>query len=525
VMLAAAIAVVAVPFLVACVQLLAHHGPIYLGGDFALVDVDVRAALRWQQLLGPYDRYGWHHPGPALAYILATVDRVVGTGPVGDCVGVASINAAAAVGSVILVHRRAGDLAGMWASAAIAVLCLTVGPPNLLAPWGPDVLALPAIFLGVLCADAGRRNLVSLLGAFLVGTFLVQTQLATLPIALGMIIAALVLAPIHTWKRPRPVAAKRDIFTISALSVLLAASWLPPVLEQIRHIGQASRPVVVSALHPLLPQVDPSQGNFVAIWHFFRSPHPGHSLTSAFSVLVPEPVVLVLLLVVIAAAVVCGRRVSGGLGADLGIVTLVAAAATLVAVTRIIGLIQGFDLTWDKAVPVLATIAIGVSLLALLQAFAEENGAVTTPVGVSRQRLAERLSSASMVAVVAIATAVGASFLIRIATFQINILSSPALSEAWPFVGPKLQGKKSVFVMPLDSDAYGLAAGIMDQLVASDVQATAPAAWGPEFGIGRVTTGNEQTEVIVVFGPYHGKLLLQLVPGPQHISYLVVGRH
>ncbi|HLN06730.1 MAG TPA: hypothetical protein VK217_10665 [Acidimicrobiales bacterium] len=528
IVLVAAIGILAVPFLVACVQLLAHRGPVYLIADPALVDVDVRTALRWHLLLGPYDRYGWHHPGPAFAYLLATIERVVGTGPVGDSLGVAIINASAALGTVALVRRRVGDLAGLWAAGVLAALCLKVGPTNLLASWGPDVLALPTIFLGALCAEVARRNLVAIMGALVVATFLVQTQLATLPIALGMMLAGVVLAWIHTRRKAQRRPSRRSLIAIGLLSLLLVAFWFPPVLEQILRIGQAPRSVVVSGLHPSLPQVDSSQGNFVAIWHFFRTPHPGHSLASAVSLLVPQPVMVLLLLAALGVAIAMGRRVAGGFGADLGIITLVAAVSTLFAVTRIVGQIQGFDLTWDKAVPVLGAIGVGVTLLGRLQAFSPgQEPSSTGPAAGRYARLVPHLGTAALVAVVVSATFAGASFLFRFATYRVTYLSAPSLAAAWTFVTPELQDKASVFVVPLNGLSYGVAAGIVDQLVARDVRATVPAAWSPEFGIGRVTADNEQVEVLVNGGLYTGSQLLHKVfPGPPWpTQVLVLARH
>ena len=243
----------------------------------------------------------------------------------------------------------------------------------------------------------------------------------------------------------------------------------------------------------------------------------------AFSLLVPDGLGFAVLLALAGAAVVLGRRAKSGIGADLGIVSLVGAAATWFAVTRIVGPVQAFDLTWDKGVPVLALVAVGLSILGHLQVLSEQATPTADPEP-PFSRLAERAGAAAMVVVVVAATAAGAAFLIRIATFQISILSSPVLRAAWPYVGPKLQAKTSVLVMPLDPDAYGLAAGILDQLVASDVRVSTPAVWGPEFGIGRVTAGNEQTEVLVDFGPYKGKPPLQTVPGAPNIHYLVFQR-
>lgn len=524
-MLAAAIAVIVVPLLVPCIQLLAHRGPFYLVADPALLDVDVRTALSWHQLLGPYDRYGWHHPGPALAYLLATIERIVGTGPVGDIVGTALINAAAAIGTIVLVRRRCGDLAGLWTAAALGYLCWSVGPPNLLAPWGPDVLAIPTVYLGALCADASRRRLVSLMGAFVVGTFLVQTQLATLPIALGMILAAVILAAVHCHGRAQPQPTRTTAFVVGLLSLLLILCWLPPVIEQIARIGKLRRVAPVSALHPSLPQVDPSQGNFVAIFRFFLASHAGHGIASVFSLLVPDPLAFALFIACIAAAVVFGRGVAYGFAGDLGIITLVAATTTLAAITQIVGPIQWFDLTWDKAVGVLAAVALGVTALSRVEAFAVAEEPPEPDRIVQSVRLGRLLTTAALVTVVVSASVAGASSLVREANFQVRDLDAASMQATWPFVAPALKGKTSVYLRPLDAAAYGVTAGILDQLVARDVRATVPASWSPEFGLGRVTTGKEQLEVLITVGPYSGDLQLRHVPGAPSIRLLVVARH
>jgi hypothetical protein len=123
------------------------------------------------------------------------------------------------------------------------------------------------------------------------------------------------------------------------------------------------------------------------------------------------------------------------------------------------------------------------------------------------------------------ASVAGALSLVREANFQVKDLDAAAMSATWPFVAPALSGKTSVFLKPLDGAAYGVTAGILDQLVARDVRATVPAAWSPEFGLGRITTGDEQVEVEISVGPYKGDLHLRPVPGAQGVRLLVVARN
>jgi hypothetical protein len=64
--------VLALPLLVGAVRLAANlTDDFWSYGDLAVIELSVRNALRGHPLLGPYSRFGWDHPGPALFYLLA----------------------------------------------------------------------------------------------------------------------------------------------------------------------------------------------------------------------------------------------------------------------------------------------------------------------------------------------------------------------------------------------------------------------------------------------------------------------
>ena len=58
-----------IPFLIAAARDLLTSKAIGLRGDLALEDAAVRQAIQLSRALGAYDRFGWHHLGPALFYI------------------------------------------------------------------------------------------------------------------------------------------------------------------------------------------------------------------------------------------------------------------------------------------------------------------------------------------------------------------------------------------------------------------------------------------------------------------------
>jgi hypothetical protein len=67
----AAIISVAVFPVTEMIRVLAGRAGVTLYGDQALIAIASRRAADFVQLLGPYSRTGFHHPGPAVFYLLA----------------------------------------------------------------------------------------------------------------------------------------------------------------------------------------------------------------------------------------------------------------------------------------------------------------------------------------------------------------------------------------------------------------------------------------------------------------------
>jgi hypothetical protein len=79
---------VVAPFVVALARVLATAGqPIHLPDDLALIQLHTRDAMAFHQAVGPFDRYGWSHPGPAYFYLQAIVGWLFGPGSWGAAGG------------------------------------------------------------------------------------------------------------------------------------------------------------------------------------------------------------------------------------------------------------------------------------------------------------------------------------------------------------------------------------------------------------------------------------------------------
>jgi len=53
------------------VNFAAYAAPIVTDADIAVTELYVELATRGDLLLGPYSRFGWHHPGPLFFYLVA----------------------------------------------------------------------------------------------------------------------------------------------------------------------------------------------------------------------------------------------------------------------------------------------------------------------------------------------------------------------------------------------------------------------------------------------------------------------
>ncbi len=202
---ALAIGSVGLPFVIIVIRFLVASPRIYLPDDLALVDLHTRVALHWHQAVGPFDRFGWNHPGPAYYYLLATVYRIVGSGARAAFIGATLINLLAALGVVWVGRRRGGPLLALWRAACVGALelLLTVTTPGALtysegalgagvSPWTATVIIVPLLLMAVLCAAAVTPSPLSFLGALLVGSFVVQTNLSAAPLVAILLVAALV---------------------------------------------------------------------------------------------------------------------------------------------------------------------------------------------------------------------------------------------------------------------------------------------------------------------------------------------
>jgi hypothetical protein len=197
--------------------------------DMALLELYTRQATQNDQLLGPYSRFVWHHPGPAMFYLFRPLYEFSGE-------RYESLRWSALVFNIFclatifeIVRRRARPLLA-WTIATGLAFYLFRFPDLLASPWNPHLLVMPMGLLVVAAAgilDGEPRCWPLVTG---VSSFLVQTHLSVGPTVAVVILTTLVWLVVSS---PDPALVDRHRRWIGASLWVLGLMWLLPLAEQL----------------------------------------------------------------------------------------------------------------------------------------------------------------------------------------------------------------------------------------------------------------------------------------------------
>jgi hypothetical protein len=230
-------AVLLILFAVTVARRSSHTYPV---SDEAIIELATLNAASGRQLLGPYSRYVWHHPGPALFYALAPFYRGSGDRSTGLAAGALLINVAVlAIALAVLVRTRQPALA--VAVALVGAFYVGRLGPLLVSAWNAHVALLAAAALILTSAAVAAGSFGALPLVALMASFALQTHIATFPIvavSVGVVVVQAVRAGASA-RRPWPLAG-----------AVLVVLWAAPIFEQVASRG----------------------GNLAKLWQFFSSP-------------------------------------------------------------------------------------------------------------------------------------------------------------------------------------------------------------------------------------------------------------
>jgi hypothetical protein len=448
--------VLALPILVGTVTRVWLVGDHDANGDRALIALAVRAVSIHPVLLGPYSRFGWHHPGPLYYYLLAVPTWLFGFRVNSLVLGASLINLVSVVGIVAIAIRRGGRFLGLWTALFLGVYLVALGRTTF-DVWNPSVTLLPFALALALSWTAASGDLWAMPILVVVGSFCAQTHIGLAP-GVVVALAAVVLAIVITWRRgdfQGPRARRSLRWSVASTVVAFVVLWFPPVLEQVTH----------------------ARGNLAEIVRFFAGNGAQHGFGDAVGhvafelALLPRAVlvhgqvsdngsgapvaatVIISLCVLFIAAGLAWRHRSSSALVLLGIVVAETAVA-ISSVTRIVGAVEFHQIEWITAVGIMMWIGLGAALLPVARQTMQRH-----------PDLARRAAFVGIVLVVVVA-----------ARATVNDVSTGHTARdqdvrtAVQHIRDRVQGRAPVVLELRDSPAWSLMAGVALELEQQDVR-------------------------------------------------------
>ena len=371
--------------------------------DWALLTVDADRALHLDQAVGAYSRFGFHHPGPVLAYWLAPFWWASGHHYGGLGLGAAVLAVLVLVTMVVAAGRGAGRTAA-WATAAVAVFfSWEYGLSRLRETWNPVMAILPLAAVAVVGAAlaAGRRWF---LPAWVVlATVAVQAHVGSAPVLIGFLGASVAVGVVAN----RRALRRWSLPLLSSVAVAVVL-WAPPLVQQDRPPpGEAGNLTKISefvtegrtatdavltphqtwgtVLRPLAATAPLTASGFGPQ---LNKEQPEDRRTGT-----REDAVLAVLLAGLVSTVALGIRMRSPFSLALGASGLLAVPATVLATFRIVGHIEPYMVFYAVSVGLVAWIAVATSAARVAARWASRAG---DAVRLGRPLLAGVLLAASL---------------------------------------------------------------------------------------------------------------------------------
>src|ERR671936_428606 len=189
-----AVVCVGLAILTIAIAALGHRAPPFREiSDGAVLEIYTLEALKGRLLVGPYSRFGWHHPGPLYFYLEAPWYWLSGRHTAGMQAGAMALNIAAVAAIARTAAASAGTPAVFAFAAGVAWYIWRTGE-LIVSPWNPHVVVLPMLaFIVLAAAFAATGRLTLLFWLVLIGSFLVQTHVAMAPPVVVLLLVAAVV--------------------------------------------------------------------------------------------------------------------------------------------------------------------------------------------------------------------------------------------------------------------------------------------------------------------------------------------
>jgi hypothetical protein len=336
-------------------------------GDKALIESYTLLATQGKLMVGPYSRFGWHHPGPLYFWIAAPFYALANHKSAGLYVAVQCINASSILVAAWVAARFASaQLIATLFAATIAYFWRARGV--FVSLWNPHVPIAPTIALTIVCAAiaAGEVTLIPLAAAL--ASFIAQTYIGVLPYAAGLPSAAIVAA-IATSRIDHGVwIAPKTSRVLNLTAWLLIILWSGPLAEQMANspgnLTRISHFFGSATLIPGTTETRPGTTDALVAWadNVAGTFLPGYQFSGGGRFIPSRawwPVLYSAFLAVLLVPVTLVSRAKGHrFDAAFAATVLVALIIALWSITRIVGMIPEHGIVWISAIGMLATATV-----------------------------------------------------------------------------------------------------------------------------------------------------------------------
>jgi hypothetical protein len=218
------------------------HGHFYEADDYAANSLQVLKAKQFQETVGNYSRFGFHHPGPAFFYVFALgeilfsdLTHIVPTPFNAQLIALFALSAFFLGATLALIARWLGVARVWFLSVALLFGALHFGAVGkfygfipggfaLFAPWAPCFTVLPFLCFIVAAASVASGNGKDMPLMILAGCFLAHGHVA-MPLFVGplalLAYGALWLEVRRTGARPWNLFARQHWLAAATIALFL----------------------------------------------------------------------------------------------------------------------------------------------------------------------------------------------------------------------------------------------------------------------------------------------------------------
>ena len=320
-------------------------------------------------LLGPYSRFSWFHPGPLLYYVLWLPYRITGSTGASLAIAALTLNAVVVVGIALVARRRGGLPLVLLTLFLVGLLSAGEGAQFFRDVWNPLITVLPFVLLVLVAWSMSCAEAWALPVGVVVATFLVQTHVGYGLVATALLLAGVVGAAITAWRRrsdghhaERVRSWLRMLVVTAGVGAVL---WLPSSCNRCATSPATSASSSASSATTVASTATATRG-----MPSLRSSAPGPTGCAATSFATSTAArldlsgatpVAVWALVLVVAGVFTWRRAKDAFRLDVVVALTIVVA--VVSVSRIVGDIFPYLVTWTWAVGMLTWLAIAWSVV------------------------------------------------------------------------------------------------------------------------------------------------------------------